>query len=78
MPVTSAKPATARTPRFEELDRVKLTKAISVEGRMLQPDLTGTVLLCHGRTAYEVEFDGIQDVFGVPAEFLERLVTPIT
>ncbi|WP_234731726.1 hypothetical protein [Acidocella facilis] len=58
---------------FSELDRVKLRKAISVEGRDFAPGLQGTVVLLHGHKACEVEFDTIQDTFGIPTEYLEKI-----
>jgi hypothetical protein len=73
MPATSAKAEAEKPSDFDELDRVKLKKAISVEGRDFAPGLTGTVVLRHGHKAYEVEFDAIQDVFGIPAEYLEKV-----
>jgi hypothetical protein len=73
MPVTSTKRETAPPSGFDELDRVKLKKDILVEGRTLGSDLTGTVVLCHGSKAYEVEFDGIHDVFGIPADYLDKI-----
>lgn len=74
MPTSSAKPKSERASGFDELDRVKLKKAISVEGRTLDAGLTGTIVLCHGTTAYEVEFDAIDDdVFGIPAKYLETI-----
>ena len=57
-----------------ELDRVALKRAVSDKGRALPPGLTGTVVLCHGATAYEVEFDAIDgDFFQIPAEDLEKI-----
>jgi hypothetical protein len=56
---------------LDELDRVRLNKAVQTEGRTLASGLTGTVLLCYGTKAYEVEFDGIHDFFEVKAEDLE-------
>ncbi len=73
MPPTSAKPETKPPSGFDELDRVMLKEASAVEGRALAPGFVGTVVFCHGSTAYEVEFDGIHDVFGVPAEYLDKL-----
>ncbi len=73
MPVTSTKHETARATGFDELDRVKLKRDILVEGRKLDSDLTGTIVLCHGSKAYEVEFDGIHDVFGIPADDLDKI-----
>jgi hypothetical protein len=59
---------------LEELDRVKLIKAVHDKGRLLGPGLTGTVVLCHGSDAYEVEFDSIDDdFFQIPAEYLEKI-----
>jgi len=54
------------------LDRVKLVKAVSDRGRALGPGLQGTVVLCHGAEAYEVEFDGIDDFFQISAKDLEK------
>lgn len=72
MPATLKKPEAEKSSDFDEFDRVKLKKAISVEGKDFAPGLAGTIVLCHGHEAYEIEFDGIHDVFGVPAEFLEK------
>lgn len=56
-----------------ELDRVRLTKAVSDKGRQLAPGLKGTVVLCHGTEAYEVEFDAIgDDFFQIAAKDLEK------
>jgi hypothetical protein len=73
MPAPSPRPETAKPPDFDELDRVKLKKAIAVEGRDFRSGLAGTIVLCHGHEAYEVEFDSIDDVFGIPAEYLEKI-----
>jgi len=62
------KPAT-----LGELERVRLKNAVESEGRALASGLTGTIVLCHGTQAYEVEFDGIHDVFGISAEDLEKI-----
>jgi len=69
MPVRSAEVPVA----LDELDRVRLNKAVRTEGRALASGLTGTVVLCHGVAAYEVEFDGIHDFFEVKAEDLEKI-----
>jgi hypothetical protein len=60
-------------PGLHELDRVKLVKAVSDKGRALGPGLQGTVVLCHGLEAYEVEFDGIDDFFQISAKDLEKV-----
>jgi hypothetical protein len=57
---------------LRELDRVKLVSAVSDKGRALGPGLQGTVVLCHGSEAYEVEFDGIDDFFQISAKDLEK------
>jgi hypothetical protein len=62
-----------RLPGLHELDRVKLVKAVSDRGRALGPGLQGTVVLCHGAEAYEVEFDGIDDFFQISAKDLEKI-----
>jgi len=72
MPAPSTQPETAKLPDFGELDRVKLKEAIAVEGRDFRSDLAGTIVLCHGHEACEVEFDSIDDVFGLPAEYLGK------
>jgi len=56
-----------------ELDRVKLTRAVSVKDRAFAPGLVGTVVYCHGAAAYEVEFPGINDIFQIPADDLEKV-----
>jgi hypothetical protein len=73
MPDTSVKPEADRSSGFDELDRVRLKRAISVEGRDFAPGLTGTIVLRHGHKAYEVEFDAISDVFGIPEDYLEKV-----
>ena len=63
----------ARSPVLCELDRVKLTRAVDDKGRKLAPGLQGTVVLCHGTAAYEVEFDSIDDdFFQISASDLEK------
>jgi hypothetical protein len=58
---------------LHDLDRVKLRKAVTVEGRSLHSGLQGTVVLCHGTKAYEVEFDGIEDFFAMEPDVLEKI-----
>jgi len=58
---------------LHDLDRVKLRKAVTVEGRSLRSGLQGTVVLCHGTSAYEVEFDGIEDFFAMEPDVLEKI-----
>ena len=50
-----------------------LKEDFQVEGRALGAGLVGTIMRCHGSQAYEVAFDGIHDVFGVLAEYLDKL-----
>jgi hypothetical protein len=61
------------SPALQELDRLKLVKAVTDKGRALGPGLRGTVVLCHGSEAYEFEFDGIDDFFQVSAKDLEKI-----
>jgi hypothetical protein len=68
------KPAAAQA-ALGELDRVKLTWAVSVKDRAFAPGLVGTVVYCHGATTYEVEFPGIDDIFQIPADHLEKRVS---
>jgi hypothetical protein len=63
----------ALPPALHELDRVKLVNSVSDKGRALGPGLRGTVVLCHGSEAYEVEFDGIDDFFQISAKDLEKV-----
>jgi hypothetical protein len=58
---------------LHELDRVRLKRAMTVEGASLRSGLEGTVVLCHGSKAYEVEFDGIEDFFAMEPEVLEKI-----
>jgi hypothetical protein len=58
---------------LHDLDRVKLKRAVTVEGTSLRSGLEGTVVLCHGSKAYEVEFDGIEDFFAMEPEVLEKI-----
>ncbi len=58
---------------LHDLDRVKLKKAVTVEGTSLRSGLEGTIVLCHGTEAYEVEFDGISDFFALEPDFLEKI-----
>jgi hypothetical protein len=46
---------------------------VSERDRVLRAGLTGTIVLCHGTVAYEVEFDGIHDFFEVRADDLEKI-----
>ncbi len=59
---------------LDELDRVRLKKTVSERDRVLRAGLTGTIVLCHGTVAYEVEFDGIHDFFEVRADDLEKIL----
>jgi len=58
---------------LRDLDRVKLTAVSKDRGRTIASGAVGTVVFCYGNTAYEVEFDGIDDFFQVPAENLEKI-----
>jgi hypothetical protein len=46
-----------------ELDRIRLKKPTG---------LLGTVVYGHGTAAYAIEFPGINDIFQIPAAFLEK------
>ena len=59
-------------PNFGELDIVRLKKPIMVKGQALASGLTGTIVYCHGVEAYEVEFSGLNDIFQIYAEDLEK------
>lgn len=73
MPAPVFKPDEKDEPlSFDELDRVRLTKAITAKGRKFDPGISGTVVYCHGKDAYEVEFPGIKDFFQIPAGYLEK------
>jgi hypothetical protein len=50
---------------FDELDRVRLRKSLETERRALPSGLEGTIVLCHGNVAFEVEFNGIYDFFEI-------------
>jgi hypothetical protein len=63
----------ARLTALDELDRVTLVSAVSDKGMTLDPGLQGTVVLCHGSEAYEVEFDGIDDFFQISAKDLAKI-----
>ncbi len=58
---------------FDELDRVRLKKALETEGAVLRAGLEGTIVLCHRNEAFEVEFDGINDFFQISWEDLEKI-----
>jgi len=58
---------------LHELDRVRLRKALETEGSVLRSGLEGTIVLCHGNVAFEVEFDGIEDFFEIYWEDLEKI-----
>lgn len=58
---------------IKEFDKVRLIKPITVEGHSLEVSKEGIVLECHGDKGYEVEFPDIQWVFGIPAEYLEKI-----
>jgi hypothetical protein len=58
---------------LHELDRVTLVAAVSDKGRALGAGLEGTVVLCHGAEAYEVEFDGIDDFFQIKGKDLKKV-----
>jgi len=58
---------------LHELDRVRLRRALETEGSVLGLGLEGTILLCHGNVAFEVEFDGIEDFFEIYWEDLEKI-----
>ena len=76
MPVTKVKidgQEAPAIPALHELDRVKLTKTVRDKGKAIGPGLRGTIVLCHGVEAYEVEFDGIDDFFQISAKDLEKL-----
>jgi hypothetical protein len=76
MPLTKAKKDRQESPAMpalQELDRVKLTKAVSDKGRALGSGSKGTIVLCHGTEAYEVEFDGIEDFFQISAKDLAKV-----
>jgi hypothetical protein len=60
-------------PALDELDRVKLVKAVTDKGMALGAGMRGTIVLCHGAEAYEVEFDGIDDFFQISARDLEKI-----
>lgn len=62
-----------KTLPFYELDKVRLTKAITAKGRRFSPGLVGTVVYCHGKEAYEIEFPKISDFFQMPAGYLEKV-----
>ncbi len=62
------------SPVLCELDRVKPRRTVNDKGRKLAPGLQGTVVLCHGNAAYEVEFDSIDnDFFQISAGDLEKV-----
>jgi hypothetical protein len=68
-----AAPKPPVTAALGELDRVTLRRAVTDKGRMLAPGLKGTVVLCHGTDAYEVEFDDIaDDFFQIAAKDIEK------
>jgi len=58
---------------FNELDRVKLKKSLETEGAALGAGLEGTIVLCHGNEAFEVEFEGIHDFFQIEWDDLEKI-----
>jgi hypothetical protein len=77
MPITKVRESGEEKPGLPtalyELDRVKLVKAVQDKGRALGPGLQGTIVLCHGAEAYEVEFDEIDDFFQISAKDLEKI-----
>jgi len=74
MRAQAAKPDETSNPSsFDELDKVKLTKAITAKGKSFAPGIRGTIVYCHGTQAYEVEFPGIHDFFQIPAEYLQKV-----
>jgi len=69
MSASKDKPAVA----LHDLDRVALRQAITLNGVELAKGRIGTVVFCYGATAYEVEFDGIEDFFEIRSECLQKL-----
>jgi len=69
MSASKDKPAVA----LHDLDRVALTKALTLDGITLEQGRIGTVVFCHGAEAYEVEFEGIDDFFQIRSGFLTKL-----
>jgi len=57
---------------FDELDRVRLKTSVCDKGTLLPAGKQGTIVLCHGIEAYEVEFPDIQDFFQIKAQDLEK------
>ena len=73
MPAPAITPGEAgKTSSFNELDKVKLIKAMTDKGRRFAPGIVGTIVYCHSTKAYEVEFPGIHDFFQIPPEYLEK------
>jgi len=70
MPVPLAKSAASAA--FAELEHVRLKHAVHDKGTLLPAGKQGTIVLCHGTEAYEVEFPDIQDFFQIKAQDLER------
>jgi len=66
-------PASGERVLFEELDRVRLRRSLETERRALSSGLEGTIVLCHGNVAFEVEFDGTDDFFCIYREDLEKI-----
>ncbi len=61
------------TPALQELDRVRLRKTITVEGRTFRAGKHGIVLFCFGAEAYLVEPDGAENFFYMTADDLEKI-----
>jgi hypothetical protein len=55
------------------LDRVRLRKTITVEGRTFRAGKHGIVLFCFGAEAYLVEPDGAENFFYMTADDLEKI-----
>jgi hypothetical protein len=65
-----------RTPRvpakaFSELSVVKLRQSATIEGIDLSKGDEGTIVLCHGNEAYEIEFAQYDTVVCVSATLIE-------
>jgi UDP-N-acetylglucosamine pyrophosphorylase len=54
------------------LDLVRLKTSVCDKGTLPPAGKQGTILLCHGIEAFQVEFPDIQDFFQIKAQDLEK------